>query len=153
MVCLGNICRSPLAEGVLKHKAAEAGLNWIVESAGTNGYHVGEAPHHLSQKVAMLNGIDICGQRARRFVKEDFDRYDKIYAMADDVMDDIRRIAKDKFDESKVDLFLNELYPREDRSVPDPWYGPEPGYHEVYQLIDATCNAIIANEANLQRSK
>lgn len=147
MVCLGNICRSPLAEGVLKHKAAKAGLPWTVESAGTNGYHVGEAPHRLSQKVAQLNGIDICKQRARRFVKEDFDRYDKIYAMAYDVVDDMRRIAKEKYDESKVDLFLNELHPGENRSVPDPWYGTEPGYHDVYGLIDQTCEAIVQRYA------
>ncbi|MDQ3276859.1 MAG: low molecular weight phosphotyrosine protein phosphatase [Bacteroidota bacterium] len=148
MVCLGNICRSPLAEGVLKHKAEEAGLHWTVESAGTNGYHIGEAPHHLSQKVAKLNGIDICEQRARRFVKEDFDRYDKIYAMAADVLDDIRQIAKEKFDPAKVDLFLNELYPGKNASVPDPWYGTEPGYHDVYKLIDATCEKIVSNYAN-----
>ena len=98
MVCLGNICRSPLAEGVLKHKAAKAGLQWTVESAGTSGYHVGEAPHKLSQKVALLNGIDICNQRARRFVREDMDRYDKIYAMADDVLYEMKRIARDKWD-------------------------------------------------------
>ena len=143
MVCLGNICRSPLAEGVLKHKAQQAGLNWQIDSAGTNGYHVGEAPHQLSQKVARLNGIDICEQRARQFVKEDFDRYDKIYAMADDVIDDIRRIARSKYDPSKVDLFLNELYPGKELSVPDPWYGPEPGYHEVFKMIDETCKKII----------
>jgi protein-tyrosine phosphatase len=143
MVCLGNICRSPLAEGILKHKAKQAGLDWQVDSAGTNGYHVGEPPHHLSQKVAKLNGIDICDQKARRFVKEDFERYDKIYAMADDVIDDIRRIAKDKYDASKVDLFMNELHPGKNRSVPDPWYGPETGYYEVYKLINETCDAII----------
>lgn len=147
MVCLGNICRSPLAEGVLKHKATAAGLGWTVDSAGTNGYHVGEAPHRLSQKVARLNGVDICGQTARRFVKEDFDRYDKIYAMAGDVVDDIRRIAGARFDAAKVKLFLNELHPGEDRSVPDPWYGPEPGYHEVYRLIDQTCEAIVEKYA------
>lgn len=147
MVCLGNICRSPLAEGVLKHKAKIAGLNWQIDSAGTNGYHVGEAPHHLSQKVAKLNGIDICEQRARRFVKEDFDRYDKIYAMADDVVEDIKRIAGHKYDAGKVDLFLNELRPGKNLSVPDPWYGPEPGYHEVYRLIDETCDAIIKKYA------
>ena len=144
MVCLGNICRSPLAEGILKHKAAEAGLNWQIDSAGTNGYHVGEPPHRLSQKVARLNGIDICDQRARQFVKEDFDRYDKIYAMADDVVDDMRRIARDKYDPSKVDLFMNELHPGGNHSVPDPWYGPEPGYHEVYEIIDEVCKAIIS---------
>ena len=143
MVCLGNICRSPLAEGILKHKAKEAGLNWTIESAGTNGYHTGEAPHPLSQKVAKINGIDICEQRARRFVKEDMERYDKIYAMADDVIDEMRRIAGNRFDAAKVDLLLNEVKPGEHLSVPDPWYGPEPGYHEVYQLIDEACTAIV----------
>jgi protein-tyrosine phosphatase len=143
MVCLGNICRSPLAEGILKHKAVKAGLDWQVDSAGTNGYHIGEAPHRLSQKVAKLNGIDICDQRARQFVKEDFDRYDKIYAMADDVVDDIRSIAGNKYASSKVALFMNELHPGKNYSVPDPWYGPEPGFHEVYKLIDEVCDAII----------
>lgn len=150
MVCLGNICRSPLAEGILQHKAKEAGLNWTIESAGTNGYHVGEAPHHLSQKVALLNGIDICKQKARRFVKEDFDRYDKIYAMADDVLEEIKRIAKQKYDDTKVDYFLNELHPGKNGSVPDPWYGTEPGFHEVYKLIDETCENIISKYANRQ---
>lgn len=144
MVCLGNICRSPLAEGILQHKATKAGLDWTVDSAGTNGYHVGEAPHSLSQKVAKLNGIDICNQKARRFVKEDMDRYDKIYAMADDVLDDIKRIAREKYDSNKVNLFLNELHPGKNASVPDPWYGPEPGYHEVYKLIDKACDSIVS---------
>ncbi len=143
MVCLGNICRSPLAEGILQHKAKEAGLDWIVDSAGTNGYHVGEAPHELSQKVARLNGVDICGQKARRFVKDDMVHYDKIYAMADDVMDDIRKIAGNSFDPEKVDLFLNELHPGKNMSVPDPWYGTEPGYHEVYRVIDEACWRIV----------
>ena len=153
MVCLGNICRSPLAEGVLQHKARQAGLDWTVDSAGTNGYHLGEAPHHLSQKVARLNGIDICEQRARRFVKEDFDRYDIIYAMADDVLDDMRRIARDRYDEQKARLFLEELYPGEHRDVPDPWYGTEPGYHEVYTLIDKACDKIIARFAGASINK
>jgi protein-tyrosine phosphatase len=148
MVCLGNICRSPLAEGILQHKANDAGLNWTVDSAGTNSYHIGEAPHHLSQKVAKLNGVDICNQKARRFVKEDVERYDKIYAMADDVLDDIRQIAKEKYDPAKIDLFLNELYPEENKSVPDPWYGTEPGYHEVYKIIDEACNSIISKYEN-----
>ena len=147
MVCLGNICRSPLAEGILKHKAKAAGLNWQVESAGTNGYHIGEAPHRLSQKVAQLNGIDICEQRARQFVAADFDRYDKIYAMADDVIDDMKRIAKAKFNPGKAELLLNEVYPGENRSVMDPWYGEEPGYHQVYKLIDEACDAILSKYA------
>ena len=153
MVCLGNICRSPLAEGILQHKATAAGLNWLVDSAGTNGYHIGEAPHKLSQKVAELNGIDICQQRARQFVKEDIDRYDKLFAMADDVLEEMETIAKEKWDASKADLFLNELYPGENRSVPDPWYGTEPGFHEVYKIIDEACNAIIEKYAQQPSNK
>lgn len=149
MVCLGNICRSPLAEGILEHKVKKAGLDWQVHSAGTNGYHIGEAPHRLSQKVARLNGIDICHQRSRQFIKEDFDLYDKIYALADDVLEEIRWIARDKFDPEKADLLLNELFPGKNLSVPDPWYGPEPGYHDVFKLIDEACEAIIAKYASI----
>jgi protein-tyrosine phosphatase len=150
MVCLGNICRSPLAEGILQKKAEESGLDWTIESAGTNGYHIGEAPHPLSQKVARLNGIDISCQRARRFVPEDFEKYDKIYALAEDVLDDIRRIAKSKYDAKKIDLFMNELYPGRDMDVPDPWYGPEPGYHDVYKMIAAVCDRIIEKYSNVK---
>jgi len=143
MVCLGNVCRSPLAEGVLQDKAFKAGLNWSVESAGTNGFHNGEPPHPLSQKVARLNGIDICNQRSRRLVPEDFDRFDKIYALAEDVLFDIRQIARKKFNPAKVDLLMNELYPGENLDVPDPWSGPEEEYHEAFRLINAACEKII----------
>lgn len=145
MVCLGNICRSPLAEGILQDKARKAGLNWTVESAGTNGYHTGEPPHHLSIKVAKENGIDISKQRSRRFMADDFEQFDLIYAMATDVLDDIKRISRDKFDATKVDLFLNGQYPGQDREVPDPWYGPEQGYHEVFAIIDEACDSILKN--------
>ena len=143
MVCLGNICRSPLAEGILQQKVKEAGLNWIIDSAGTNGYHVGEAPHHLSQKVAKQNGVDISCQAARKFVTEDFEHYDRIYAMANDVMEDMRRIAKHKFDSNKARFFLDELLDAPAKDVPDPWYGDEDGYHEVFTLIDQTCDALV----------
>lgn len=144
MVCLGNICRSPLAEGILQYKSRQAGLDWVVDSAGTNGYHVGEAPHHLSQKVARLNGVDISGQRARRFSGVDFDQYDKIYAMAGDVVEEMKRLAKKQFQPGKVDLLMNELLPGSNMDVPDPWYGTEPGYHEVYKMIDEACDIIIS---------
>lgn len=146
MVCLGNICRSPLAEGILAKKTAALGLNWTIDSAGTNGYHVGETPHHLSQKVARLNGIDISCQKARRFKASDFDDFDRIYVMAADVMSDVKRIAGDKFDAQKVDYFLNELHPGKNYDVTDPWYGEEDGYHAVYKQIEETCNCIIAKE-------
>ncbi len=143
MVCLGNICRSPLAEGILQDKADKAGLNWIVESAGTNGLHDGQSPHHLSQKVAQANGIDISRQVSRKFTKNDIDRYDKIYIMAADVAGEMKTILSGKPTADKVEYFLNSLYPGQNKDVPDPWYGDEDGYHEVYALIEKNCNAII----------
>ena len=145
VVCLGNICRSPLAEGILQKKIAERGLDWQVESAGTNGYHIGEAPHRLSQKVAKSNGLDISKQVSRRFVPRDFAGYDRIYVMANDVMDELKEIAGKKYDQQKVDYFLNALHPGKNHDVPDPWYGDEDGYIDVYKLIDEACDAIIEN--------
>ena len=143
MVCLGNICRSPLAEGILQNKSFNAGLTWSIESAGTYSYHIGEPPHPLSQKVASMNGIDISNQRARKFSSVDFEVFDKIYALANDVLTDMKKIAGKNFNVSKVDLLMNELCPGKDLDVPDPWYGPEPGYHEVFKLIDKICDQII----------
>jgi low molecular weight protein-tyrosine phosphatase len=143
MVCLGNICRSPMAEGILQDKALKAGLRWSVESAGTNGFHNGEPPHYLSQKVAREHGIEICDQKSRRFVPEDFDRFDKIYAMAQNVLFDMRQIARKKYDSSKVELLMNELYPGKNLDVPDPWSGPEEEYYEAFNLMEVACDAIV----------
>ncbi|HLO80481.1 MAG TPA: low molecular weight protein-tyrosine-phosphatase [Chitinophagaceae bacterium] len=148
MVCLGNICRSPLAEGILQHRAWEAGLGWTVESAGTNGYHTGEPPHRLSQKVAKLNGIDISHQRSRRFSAQDFQQFDMIYAMASDVIDDMRSIAGRSYDPAKVDLLMNAIYPGKHLDVPDPWYGGEDGYHEVFEMMTMACEHIIKKHTN-----
>lgn len=145
MVCLGNICRSPLAEGILQAKATAAGLNWQIDSAGTNGYHVGESPHPLSQKVAKINGIDISMQRARRFRAADFEEFDLIFAMAEDVIDEMKSIARHRFDSAKVDLLMNVLHPGKNLDVPDPWYGTEPGYHEVFAMISQACDKLIEN--------
>ncbi|MCF1714261.1 low molecular weight phosphotyrosine protein phosphatase [Flavihumibacter sp. RY-1] len=145
MVCLGNICRSPLAEGILQAKAAAAGLNWQIDSAGTNGYHVGESPHPLSQKVAKINGIDISMQRARRFRAADFEEFDLIFAMAEDVIDEMKSIARHRFDSAKVDLLMNVLQPGKNLDVPDPWYGTEPGYHDVFAMISQACDKLIEN--------
>lgn len=143
MVCLGNICRSPLAEGILQQKAKQAGLNWTAESAGTNKYHIGEPPHVLSQKVAKTNGIDISEQKARRFSADDCGNYDIIYAMANDVLHEMKTIAQNKFDESKVKLLMNELLPGKNIDVPDPWYGEEPGFHVVYNMLEEVCDMIV----------
>jgi protein-tyrosine phosphatase len=143
VVCLGNICRSPLAEGILQQQAQLTGFNWVVESAGTNGYHNGEAPHYLSQKVAKLHGLDISKQRSREFLSNDMEHYDKIYAMAIDVLEAIKDIAGKKYDSNKVSLFLEDQYPQQNKEVPDPWYGGEDGYHTVYQIIEDGAVAIM----------
>jgi len=147
MVCLGNICRSPIAEGVLRNKVQQHGLNWVVESAGTESYHIGEGPHRHSQKICRVNGIDISGQRAAKFTAGDFARYDKIYAFADDVYREIERIGGKHADMKKVDYFLNELHEGQNASVPDPYYGSEDGYAGVFDMINKTCDAIIARYA------
>lgn len=143
MVCLGNICRSPIAEGVLKFKAKQHGLHWQIDSAGTESYHIGEPPHRFSQKICLLHGIDISGQRARKFVVADFSYYDKIYAMATDVYNEIEQIGGRQADMNKVSLLMDELYENENISVPDPWYGDEAGYAPVFDMIDKACEAII----------
>ena len=147
MVCLGNICRSPLAEGVLQHKVNKAGLNWKVDSAGTANYHVGEAPHRLSQKIAEMNGIDISCQQCRQFKKEDMLQFDKIYVMDSQNYIDVKRISRELWQENKVELLLNELRPGKNMGVPDPWYGTEEDYHKVFKMISDACDAIIEKYA------
>lgn len=148
MVCLGNICRSPLAEGILRDKAEKAGLEWFVDSAGTSSYNIGEAPHKLSQKVATLNGIDISKQMCRQFVKEDMLHFDKIYVMDNEVYQDIKRISGALWNKEKTDLLLNEVYPGKNLDVPDPWYDAEPKYHEVFKMISKACDAIVEKAAS-----
>jgi protein-tyrosine phosphatase len=143
MVCLGNICRSPIAEGILQKKCKEAGLNWLVDSAGTNGYHDGERPHPTSQMVCKLNGVDISNQRSRSFAKHDFDEFDLVIPMAGDVMREIQYIAREKYDQNKVKLLLNYSFPGSNLDVPDPWARSEAAFHEVYSLIEQACEALI----------
>jgi protein-tyrosine phosphatase len=152
MVCLGNICRSPIAEGILKDKSAKAGLNWRIDSAGTNGFHNGEHPHHLSTKVCLQNGIDISSQRSRKFLKKDLLEYDLIFAMANDVLYDMKQIGKENFSEEIAILFLEPLHPGKSYNVPDPWYGTEKDFVEAYELIDKACDAIINQYAHLSKS-
>ena len=147
MVCLGNICRSPLGEGILKEKVILAGLDWMIDSAGTSSYHDGDAPHKLSQKVALVNGIDISQQKCRQFRKEDMQEFDKIYAMDKTVYVDMQDMSGDLWDASKTELLMNEVYPGKNMDVPDPWYGTEKNYHEVYAMIDEACDAIIEKYA------
>lgn len=132
----------------MRHKANATGLDWVIDSAGTNSYHTGEAPHRYSQAICKANGIDISDQRARTFVASDFESYDKIYAMAEDVYLEIQRIGGRHADMRKVDFFLNELEPGANASVPDPWYGSEEGYKPVFEMIDKTCDKILNKYSN-----
>ena len=143
MVCLGNICRSPLAEGILRHKIEKAGLSAQVDSAGTGGWHAGEGPDQRSVQKGMEYGIDISRQRARQFKKSDFDEFDLIYAMDGSNYSDIIAQADNREDMDKVKMILNEIYPGEDRPVPDPYYGGEEGFENVYRLLDEACDKIL----------
>ena len=120
MVCLGNICRSPLAEGVLRHKAQLKGLNWHIESAGTGAWHVGQAPDPRSQKVALIHGIDISKQKAQQFSPYHLETFDKIYAMDSSNYQDIIRHAKNEIEKNKVELLMNNSEPGKNKAVPDP---------------------------------
>lgn len=144
MVCLGNICRSPLAEGIFRHKAALAGLNCTVHSAGTGSWHIGNAPHPLSQKVALQHGIDISRQKARQFKDTDMDTYDYIYFMDSNNLQDAQKMAGKKWQPQKAALLLDALENSNVSDVPDPYFGGWDGYIEVYDLIDSACDAIIA---------
>jgi protein-tyrosine phosphatase len=143
MVCLGNICRSPIAEGVLADKCKAMGLDWVVDSAGTNGFHNGERPHPMSQSVTILNGIVISSQRSRVFKAEDMDEFDLIIPMASDVLRDMKYISGKKFKPEKVELLLNYSFPSLNMDVPDPWSKSIGAYHEVYGLIEDACNKLI----------
>lgn len=142
-VCIGNICRSPIAEGVLRHWAEYHQLSWEIDSCGVAGYHIGEQPHRFSQKVCLQHGINILGQRARKIKQRDFAEYDRIYAMATDVLDELQKMVSSREHLSKLSLFMDELEPGAGLSVPDPWYGDEDGYLPVYQMIEKGCLAII----------
>lgn len=143
MVCLGNICRSPMAEGILREKIRGRSADWTVDSAGTESFHIQAPPHPFAIKAAAMRGIDISMLRARKFSSDDFQRFDKIYAMATDVYGEISQIGGEDAPMEKVDLLLNELYPGRHRSVPDPWYGPEKGFHEVFNLLEQACEKIM----------
>ena len=139
-VCLGNICRSAIAEGVLRKKIDEQNLNIQVESAGTANYHVGQAPDKRMQQKAVEHDLNISTQRGRQFAVTDFDEFDYIFAMDESNRTNILRLARNSDDSDKVELFLNLSHPEQDLSVPDPYYGGEQGFEDVYQMINTACD-------------
>ena len=141
MICLGNICRSPLAEGILKHKIKKKGLDWHIDSAGTGGWHSGELPDRRSIAVARKNGIDITDQRARKFTTADFDNFDLILTMDYANYLDIKRYAKTPEQEDKIKMIMNFSSPNGDEEVPDPYYDDR--FELVFEMLDKACDAVI----------
>lgn len=143
MVCLGNICRSPMADGLLRKKVALNKLDITVDSAGTANYHVGKAPDSRMCLTAKSFDCSIDDLRARQFVQSDFDKFDLIYVMDSSNYNNVMSLARNDEDRAKVDLLLNETYPDENRNVPDPYYGGEDGFIEVYQLLNEATDRLI----------
>jgi protein-tyrosine phosphatase len=142
MVCLGNICRSPVAEGVMQRKIEKYKLDAIVDSAGTSGYHIGEQPDERSMANARKHSIDISSLKARKFSVEDFKKFDLIYVMDANNYNDVLKLASSEHDKSKVDLLLNISMPQKNQAVPDPYYGNEDGFEKVFQLVDEACELL-----------
>ena len=140
MVCLGNICRSPLAEGILKSKVNAETV--FVDSAGTGGWHVGELPDVRSMEVAQKNNLDISDQRCRKFSAQDFSDFDLIYVMDNSNFRDVMELAGNQYEIDKVKLILDEIHPGFDREVPDPYYGGNNGFDQVFAMLDAACEVI-----------
>jgi len=143
MVCLGNICRSPLAEGILQYKVDQQGLSWELDSAGTGAWHAGELPDPRSIEVASRNGIDIRHQRARQFRTTDFEEFDLIFAMDAENYRNILAMAPNENAEAKVEMIMNMAYPNQNRRVPDPYYGGPSGFDDVFAMLQEACDKII----------
>ncbi|TYP99394.1 protein-tyrosine phosphatase [Tenacibaculum adriaticum] len=144
MVCLGNICRSPLAQGILESKVHTDRV--YVDSAGTSGYHEGNLPDPRSIQTAKKYGIDITSQRSRKFLATDFDMFDVIYAMDESNFEDIIQLSRNKEEAKKVKLILDELS-NEDKNVPDPYHGGDQGFENVYKMLEEACE-LIASKLN-----
>lgn len=140
MVCLGNICRSPLAEGIMKTKVPG---NFIVDSAGTISMHEGKHPDKRAVKTAANHGIDISKQRSRSVTKADFDNFDKIYCMDIDILTDVISKIENEEQRQKISLFLEVLGDDKNAEVPDPYWGGMGEFEDVYQLLDRGCDAIL----------
>lgn len=142
MVCLGNICRSPLAEGILQAKAQARGLDWIIDSAGTSYWHAGEAPDRRSQRTAQQHNLDISRQRARQIKTKDLEDFDLVFAMDRNNHRDILRLAKNDAQREKVRLILEYAFPGDEQDVPDPYWDDD-GFEKVYQMLDEACERIM----------
>ncbi|CAN5383140.1 low molecular weight protein-tyrosine-phosphatase [soil metagenome] len=143
MVCLGNICRSPMAEGILRSKLKEYGVKATVDSAGTGGWHAGEHPDRRAIQASKKFGVDISKLIARKFSVKDFDEFDFIYVMDHTNRGDVLSLARSEKDVQKGKLLLDIDEPGSSREVPDPWYGGEDGFIAVFKMIDKACEVLV----------
>jgi protein-tyrosine phosphatase len=143
LVCLGNICRSPLADGLLLRKIKEQNLDLTVDSAGTANYHVGKAPDHRMIQTAAKHGTSLGFLRARQFTSKDFQNFDHILVMDQSNYNDVTKLAQHEAERQKVEFFLDYLYPNQKAAVPDPYYGSLKDFEEVYNLVDKATDALI----------
>lgn len=142
-VCSGNICRSPTAEGLMRHYSQEAGLSDIlIESAGTHGLHQGDPPDDRAVRTSLSHGIDIRKQRARKFQAEDFDRFDLIFGMDNGHVQHLRSMALTDEHVNKIHLFL-DYTDQESGDVPDPYYGADDGFEQVYNIIENGIKSLV----------
>jgi len=148
MVCLGNICRSPMADGLLRRKVKDHNLNVFVDSAGTANYHIGSPPDHRMIETAKSRGTDIQELRARQFSKNDFQDFDLIYVMDESNLSNVNMLTASDIEQEKVKLILKELYPNESMRVPDPYYGSMKDFMDVYDLLDKVTDVIIEKIKN-----
>lgn len=142
MVCLGNICRSPLAEGIMLKLIKENNINMRVDSAGTSNYHIDEAPDLRTILNAAKHDVDLKPLRARQFKISDFEKFDKIYVMDKSNMSNIRSLATNEGQKAKVDLLLNASNPGMNLEVPDPYFGGEQGFEDVFQMVYKACQHV-----------
>lgn len=142
MVCLGNICRSPLAEGILKDKLTKYNLDWLVDSAGTGAWHVNEKPDSRSIDVAQKHGIDITDQKARKFVKADFENFDQILVMDSSNYQNVMALTTTESDKQKVKLIMNFVDPGMNQNVHDPYWNDD-GFEGVFKMLDEACEQLI----------
>lgn len=144
-VCLGNICRSPMAEGILSLKARQQKLNIEVDSAGTGNWHSGESPDKRAVEVSNKYGVDISKQKARQIVLDDFVKFDLILVADQKVYEEVIALAKKNEEKQKVNFILNLISPSSNQEVPDPYFGGDEGFERVFEMLDKACDALIQN--------
>jgi len=142
MVCLGNICRSPMAEGIMRQKMKERELAVTVDSAGTGDYHIGEAPDDRAIATAKKYGVDISGLSARQFSGADFDLFDRIFVMDNSNLRNVLQLTVNDSQKAKVRLLLDAVYPGEGMEVPDPWFGNPEGFDRCFEMLETACDKI-----------